>query len=218
MSEMGVWTYSQLDTFEQCARQYHAKYVVKRFPFVETDATRWGNRVHAAFEAVFTDGTPLPEGMTQWQKLVNKFAAIPGVKKVEQKIAIDRNFQAADYWKSWSRGKIDLTIVNGSEAVLADWKSGKYKATEQLMLYAGYAFANGPQLKKVQTVFAWLRDRKLETKSFTRDQLPVIWQEFVPRVRRLELAYERDIWPAKPSGLCKGWCPVTDCEHYQNKA
>ena len=39
-----------------------------------------------------------------------------------------------------------------------------------------------------------------------------IWQGFVPRVAKLESAYERDKWPAKTSGLCKAWCPVLSCE------
>ena len=42
-------------------------------------------------------------------------------------------------------------------------------------------------------------------------------QGFIPRIRRMERAYEQDTWPAKPSGLCAGWCPVKTCPHYKDK-
>jgi hypothetical protein len=43
---------------------------------------------------------------------------------------------------------------------------------------------------------------------FTREQLPEIWNEFLPRLSRVAAAYEDDKWLPKPSGLCKNWCPV----------
>jgi hypothetical protein len=217
MPDMKAWTYSQLDGFETCPRQYHAKTVLRRFKFEPTVATEWGDKVHKAFETAIEDHTPLPDGMTQWQGIANALTAMPGTKLVEKKLAVDRNFQACDYWGAWSRGNVDLTVINKDRAVLVDYKTGKYKPSEQLMLYAGYAFAHWPQLSSVQTGFIWLKSKKVEKKTYKRDEVPVIWQEFTPRVRRLELAYEKDQWPARPSGLCNGWCPVTDCEHYKAK-
>jgi hypothetical protein len=217
MPDMKAWTYSQLDGFETCPRQYHAKTVLRRFKFEPTAATEWGDKVHKAFEAAIEDNTLLPEGMTQWQSIANALTAMPGTKYVEKKLAVDRNFEAVDYWSSWSRGNVDLTVIHKNHGVLVDYKTGKYKPSEQLMLYAGYAFAHWPKLESVQTGFIWLKSKKVEKKVYRRDEVPVIWQEFIPRVRRLELAYEKDQWPARPSGLCNGWCPVTDCEHYKAK-
>lgn len=218
MAMKTAWTYSHLEAFETCPRQFHAKTVLKRFKFEPTIHTEWGNRVHKAFEGAIAEGTPLPEGMETWQKLADQLRALPGQKLIEKKFAVDANFQTCDYWHSWSRGNIDLTVIHKSEGVLLDYKTGKPKPSEQLMLYAGYVFAHYPSLQRIQTGFAWLKTRKIERKTFTRDEVPVIWQEFLPRVRRLELAYEKDAWPARPSGLCNGWCPVTDCEHYKTKA
>ncbi|MEM5400793.1 PD-(D/E)XK nuclease family protein [Paraburkholderia unamae] len=217
MPDMQPWTYSHLDGFETCPRQFHAKYVLKKFPWTPTAATKWGDEVHKAFESRIRDGVELPASMQQWSKLVDQFANLPGTKLIEKKLAVDKNFQSCDYWESWSRGNVDLSVICKSHGVLVDWKTGKYKPSEQLMLYAGYAFANWPQLETVQTGFVWLKDKKIDKRTYTRDDVPVIWQEFVPRVRRLELAYEGDKWPARPSGLCKGWCPVRDCEHWKEK-
>lgn len=217
MPQMKAWTYSQLDGFETCARQYHARYVAKTVPYEQSEAAAWGDRVHKAFENFILQGEPLPQGMTQWTKLMTTLKSIPGEKLVEQKMGITRAWEAADYWQSWSRGKVDLTIINGSDAALLDYKTGKRKPSEQLQLYAAYTFANYPKVDTVQTGFAWLKDKKIDREQYHRDELPGILKEFAPRVHRLEVAFERDAWPARPSGLCKGWCPVKTCEHWKAK-
>jgi hypothetical protein len=212
-----AWTFSSLEAFETCPKQYHDVRISRRIKDKINPQADWGDRVHNAFESFIKDGTPLPETMTQWRGLLTRLNEIPGRKITEVKLAVDRNFCAVEYKQAWSRGKGDLAILNGSEGALFDYKTGKPKPSEQLTLYAGYSFAEWPQLKKVQTAFVWLKTRQIVTQTFHREDVPKIWQEFTPRVRRLELAFEKNAWPARPSGLCKGWCPVTDCEHYKTK-
>ncbi len=77
--------------------------------------------------------------------------------------------------------------------------------------------AHFPEVEEVETGFVWLKDKKIDKERFTREDIPKIWQEFLPRVIKLESAYERDSWPCKPSGLCKGWCPVKTCDYYKDK-
>jgi predicted RecB family nuclease len=163
------------------------------------------------------DGTALPDGMTQWEGLATKIANMAGEKFCEVEMALDANFQPAPWGQAWTRGIADLLIVNGDKAVNLDYKTGKRKLTHQLMLYAGYTFAIYPKVNTVVTGFVWMRDKKIDKETFTRDQVPIIWQTFIPKVRKLESAYERDAWPARPSGLCKGWCPVKTCEFYKDK-
>ena len=132
-------------------------------------------------------------------------------------MAVDKNFQPADWDNAWSRGIADLVIINGNKAAIFDHKTGKRKPTEQLMLYAGYTFAMYPDVDYVTTGFVWLKDKKIDKQAFTRGQVSEIWLEFLPRVRKLELAYEKDNWPCRPSGLCHGWCPAKTCEFYRSK-
>jgi hypothetical protein len=207
-----AWTYSQLDTFENCPRKfYHIK--VKR-DVVEppTVHTEWGKMVHTAFEDFIKDGVMLPEGMTQWQKLAYTLAKLPGTKLCEQEYALDRNFQPTQWGDAWTRGIADLVVIHGDKAVVADYKTGKRKPTEQLDLYANYIFAHHPEINKVTTGFIWLKEKKIDWQPRERSEVPIIWQGFVPRVAKLESAYERDSWPAKTSGLCKAWCSVLSCE------
>lgn len=214
---MPPWTYSRLSAFETCAKQFYHTKVLKDIVEGETAATIWGKKVHTAFENAMNDGTPLPEGMTHWQGLADKFAALPGTKLVEHKYAVDRNFQPSEWGAAWSRGIGDLVVVHKDRAIIADWKTGKRKPTEQLDLYAGYIKAYHPEVKVVQTAFVWLKTRQITKKTMGIEEVPIIWQGFLPRVRRMERAYEQDAWPAKPSGLCKLYCPVVSCAYNGRK-
>jgi CRISPR/Cas system-associated exonuclease Cas4 (RecB family) len=212
------WTYSQLDAYETCPKKLYETKIAKNYIEPEGEALKWGKTVHDAFEARVRDGTALPEGMQQWEGIAAKVASLPGKKLCEVKLAINKAFQPANYWKGcWSRGAADLLVLNNNTAAVLDYKTGRKKPTEQLDLYALYVFAHYPEVETVQTAYVWLKDRKVERKQVSREEVPVIWQQFLPRTAKLESAYERDSWPAKPSGLCKGWCPVSGCEHYRSR-
>jgi hypothetical protein len=217
--QMDAWTYSRLSGFETCPKQYFETKVNKSVVEGDTVATIWGKKVHTAFENCIQDGTPLPEGMTQWQGIADKFAHLPGEKLVEYKFSIDKNFQPSPWDAAWSRGIADLVVRHKNRVLIADWKTGKRKPTEQLDLYAGYIMAQWPETESIQTAFVWLKEHKMTKKTMdAAEAVPIIWQGFVPRVRRMERAYEQDTWPAKPSGLCRGWCPVNNCSHYKEKS
>lgn len=211
------WTYSQLEKFETCPKQFYHVRVARDYTEPPTEHTKWGERVHKAMEERVQLGTPLPEGMEQWESIAAKLAKLPGEKYVEYKMNIDKSFNKSSWKTAWSRGIADLLIVNGNKAAVFDHKTGKRKITEQIMLYAGYTFAEFPEVDEVTTVFVWLKEKKLDKEVFTREDVPKIWNEFLPRVIKLEKAYEMDKWPAKPSGLCNGWCPVKSCTYYKDK-
>jgi hypothetical protein len=219
MPNMPPWTYSQLDSFENCPKKFYHLKVIRDVVEPPTVHTEWGTRVHTALENYIKDGSALPEGMTQWDALASKLAKLPGEKHTEIKFAIDKSFQPCDWKESWSRGIADLLIVNKDKAVVIDYKTGKRKPTEQLDLYANYVFHHYPEVNVVSTGFVWLKDRRIDwnfghegKKPISRGEVPFVWNNFLPRIRKLESAYERDKWPAKTSGLCKNYCPVLSCE------
>jgi hypothetical protein len=168
--------------------------------------------VHTAFENFILHGELLPDGMTQWQPLANKLAALKGAKFPEREYALDRDFQPCDWKNAWTRGIADLVVIAGKKAAVMDYKTGKRKPTEQLDLYATYVFHHHPEVQEVTTGFVWLKEKKIDWQVRTRPELATIWQNLLPRVRKLESAYERNSWPARTSGLCKAWCPVTSCD------
>lgn len=214
---MPSWTYSQLEKFETCPRQYYHVRVKRDVVEPPTEHTIWGERVHTALEHRVLHGTPLPDGMQQWEGIAKSLVKLPGEKLCEQKMALNRDFQPTDWKDSWTRGIADVVVVHKDKAAVFDHKTGKRKLTHQLMLYAGYTFAYYPHVNQVTTGFIWLKDRKIDKEVFTREDVPRIWQAFLPRVQKLESAFERDSWPCRPSGLCTGWCPVKSCTFYKDK-
>lgn len=214
---MPAWTYSRLEKFETCPKQFYHLKVAKTVIEPPTVHTEWGKEVHTAFENFILHGTPLPEGMTQWQGIADKIAKLPGEKKPEFRLALADTFQPTDWNAAWTRGVADLLMLSGSTAAVLDYKTGKRKPSEQLKLYAAYAFAYYPELRYVDTGFVWLKEQRITTERIPRDAVAIVWKEFMPRVAKLRSAYERDSWPARPSGLCRGWCPVKECDHYRSK-
>ena len=50
MSKAAPWSFSRIKAFEQCPKQFYHEKVLKQYPFIQTDAMRYGNRFHKACE------------------------------------------------------------------------------------------------------------------------------------------------------------------------
>jgi len=215
-----AWSYSALASFETCSRRHMLTRVAKTVVEPESDAIKWGNRVHKALEDYLLRGTPLPEGMESYAKLADKIAekaAEPGAElSPERKIALSDSYKPVEYFARnvWVRGVLDVSLKKGANGLIADWKTGKIKPdSDQLKLFAALAFASDPELQTVNTVFLWVAEGKVTAERFVREDATGIWQEFLPRVARLQMAHQSNKWPARPSGLCAKWCPCLECEH-----
>lgn len=213
MSKPVAWSYSVLDSFETCPKRHYLTKVVKTVSDPPSDAMAWGNAVHKALELRIKNQVPLPENCKQYEPLAAAMLkkAEGGVIEAEQKMALSRDYRPVTYFAKdvWVRGITDVTIVKGEKAFIGDWKTGAPKPnSEQLQLTAAMTMHHKPWVKTVINAFVWLKDGSVTQETFTRDDLPTIWQGFAPRVQRLEIAFADEKWPAKPSGLCNKWCPV----------
>ena len=203
------WSYSSLTNFETCARQYKLLKIDKVVPFKETEAIRHGNEVHKALELRLKDKAPLPEKFMQYEPIAAKLDK-PGVF-VEQELALTRNLVPCGWWDKtcWTRCKIDVGVKNGDAVLLGDYKTGKVKPeSSQLELFAAMKMSEDKTINRAKTMFIWLQHGKTTVQDIHRDDVPTIWGNFMARVNRLDNAFQRDKWPAKPSGLCREWCPV----------
>ena len=214
-----AWTFSHLDQLTTCPkRYYHLRVAKDTQDDPPGEAIMWGRKAHTAFENRIKYSTPFPEGMTQWEPMAQKILALPGEKFAEHKMALDINFKPTAYKTAWTRGITDLFVVNGKKAATADYKTGKFKPSDQLRLYSAYILASYPEIETVDSAFIWLKDKKVSRETVTRETVPAVWQDIMPVVRKLEHAYDKNVWPAKPSGLCREWCPVLKCEHNGRRA
>ena len=218
MAKTPAWSYTSLTTFETCPKRYYLTRVTKEVKEPPSEAMTWGNTVHKALELRIKDKTPLPAVMQDYEKYCASIEASPGRVFTETQYALNAKFERTGWFDKdvWCRGVVDVGVINGKKAAALDWKTGKVKEdSKQMMLFAGFILHTEPEVETVSTGFIWLKHNKVNKETYTREQLPEIWQEFLPRVRRLEVAYEQNKWEAKPSGLCRAWCPVGKslCDH-----
>ncbi len=190
----------------------------KAVPDVMGEEAKWGLRVHEHLASRLKDKTPLPDTIKGYEPIVASLENRPGVCLVEQQLALNDRFEPTGWFAkdAWVRVVLDVGLVDNQRAALFDYKTGKRKPdNDQLELFSAVGFAVYPSVQTIQTAFIWLQDKKLDKDTFSREQVPSIWAKFLPRVKRLELAFEREQWPAKPSGLCRKHCPVGRglCEH-----
>jgi hypothetical protein len=212
MKKLPPWSASSLDAFTTCPHKFYRLKVIKDVEDLPPgDAVILGRKLHKAFENAVNLGEPLPGEYKHWQSLVDKLRSAPGEKHAELWYRLDEDLQPCERANAWTWGVADLVIRNGKEVLIVDYKTGKRKPSDQLALYAAYAFAYYKDVERVHTCFIWLKERKMDKATYTRDDLPKIWAKFLPTVARLKYAYENERWEPRPSGLCKNWCPVKDC-------
>lgn len=221
-----AWSYSSLTAYETCPHRWFKTKWTKEIVEPQTEATLWGNKVHKSLENRLRSKTPLPEGMERYEPFAKTILrhAEGGRIEVEQKLALNARFQKTTYFAQdvWLRNIADVVVVKGDKASVSDWKTGKIiPDSDQLALSSAVIFAHKPWVKSIVNSFIWLKEGKTTSETFNREDVPAIWQRFLPRVARIEESIKQNKFPPRPSGLCRAWCPVTTCVHngkYQGPA
>jgi hypothetical protein len=212
MSKPISWSFSALDSFETCPKRHYVVKVARLITEPQGEALLWGHKVHKALEDRINGIAALPQDLQHHESFVQKLLQPEGQRLVETQMTIDANFNPCG-WRdkqAWCRGKVDFGIVKPKVAIAVDWKTGKRKPeSDQMKLMAALMFAHFPFLERITTIFAWLKEKKLDQDVFTSTQKSTIWSDFLQRVKRLEHAHQTGQWDPKPSGLCGKWCPVT---------
>lgn len=214
-----TWSHSSLKDYEGCAKRYQEVKVLKNFPFVENDATRYGTEFHKAAEDYIQDGVVLPEQFNFAKATLDALIAKPGRKMCELQMALTTDLKPCD-WKSpdaWVRGIADLIIVDDENmtAWVVDYKTGnnKYPDREQLKLMSLMVFAHMPHIRKVNSALLFVVKDDMVRHAMTLDQAEAEWWQYRERVARIEQAHDTGVWNPRPSPLCP-WCPVTTCTHH----
>lgn len=208
------WSYSALDTFKTCPRQYHWKYILKNKE-EKSPQIIWGEEVHKHFEDRQATGVPLPDNLTEHEPFMQQLDDLPGIHNTEMKIALDVNRKPCNFFQNnvWYRGVIDYIKVDKDKATVIDYKTGKpHQKFDQLKLFALHTFVLYPTVDTVETGFYWTQTKELTPMFYRRDDAKVLWKAFVPDLMQYAEAFETDVWQARKSGLCKAWCPVMECE------
>lgn len=219
---LAPWSFSVLDTFENCPKKYFATRIAKTHSD-SNEHNRDGAEKHKAFEDYLRKGRPLPADLVQHQPILDKVKASPGQLYVEYDLTITQQFvptRSTDWDNAWLRVKSDALKVNGGYGIGFDWKWAKPKDDDrQAEITAMAAFQHFPDMHVFKFNYVFLADKypkDIMPYEFRRAQLGEMWNRWGPKVRRLEQAKLSDSWPATPNPLC-GWCPVGNCGYNTNK-
>lgn len=210
-------SFSSIKMFENCPLQYYEVRVAKSVVNTGGEATKWGERVHKHLEDRLKDGVALPPESQSSEAIcvAMEQLAAGGELLVEQEATLNQSLQPTGWWSpdAWLRSKLDVNIIKGPWAAVFDWKTGKRRPDfSQLELFALQVFVHHPQVQTVHSKFLWIKEGKSDAEVYKRDQMPILWEKLLTRIKRIEKAAETNTWPAKPSGLCP-WCPVLTCQY-----
>jgi len=213
------WSHSALKDYEGCPRRYQEVKVLKNFPFVDNDHTRYGKVFHKAAEDYIKADIALPDEFGFAQATLDALKRKEGRKLCEHEMALTVDLKPCA-WASpdaWVRGIADLLIIDDENmtAWVIDYKTGnnKYPDREQLKLMSLMVFAHMPHIRKVNSALLYIVKDDMVRHSMAVEQAEAEWWHYRQRVARIEQAHETGVWNTKPSALCP-WCPVTTCEHH----
>lgn len=217
------WSWSRLQSYETCAKQFYHTDISKDVPKTTSEAQTWGNSVHNALAARIMNAKPLPSGMDQYEPWVTRVMKDWDRTKVtincELKLAITSDFEPCGYFDKqkqvWLRVVADVLKRADDVALLVDWKTGKRKDDlDQLALSAAIVFAHYPEVQAIRSEFVWLQEDVTTSAKVHRSHLPEIWQRLLPRVHKMEKAIDLSDFAPNPSGLCKRHCHVVSCPYH----
>lgn len=214
------WSFSKAKAFEQCPKQFYHEKILQEYPFVETEAIRYGNAFHTAAEEYIRDGTPLPKMFDYAQAMLDSLNAKKGVKLCEEKLGVTENLSPCGFYdrEVWYRGIADLLIINEEDGLawVIDYKTGKsakYADKGQLELMALLVFAHYPKIKHVRAGLLFVVSNDLIKDSYADSDASMLWNKWSNVYSIMQTAEKRNVWNPRPSGLCKRHCPVTVCVH-----
>lgn len=210
-------SFSSIKMYENCPYRYYHQRVAKTVVDQGGEASIHGERIHKYIEERLK-GTATPEQIAEIVNLEPVIASVEalaagGELATERQLTLTQELKPTSWFAkdAWLRSILDVMVIRGSKAVVLDWKTGKRRPDfTQLELFALQVFAHYPDVKEVSTGFIWIKDLACDRETYKRDGTPALWAKLLERIRRIEQSVETNVWPAKPSGLCR-FCP---CNHF----
>lgn len=222
MSKPFAWSYSALGRYETCPKQYYHINLKKdvKDEYGDSESGAEGNAIHQALFKRVIKGDQLPLPFRYLEKIAARLAATEGEKHGELKLALNRGFQPVGFFDAdvWVRAIVDLAIVRGTHAIVIDYKTGKVKPDfTQLAMSAAVLSQWMPEIETFDLAFFWLKHSNVSRESYRKSDFRVVWSDLLQRAAKLETAVKVVEFPMKPSGLCKGYCPVKSCPNWEEK-
>lgn len=215
------WSFSHLETADQCLRKYAHYYVLKDVEWGDKSPEQLeGTRKHDAFRDAINNRTwKLPKDLEHYGPFLEALHSPAIVTRAELKLAIMENGERTGYWSpdAWGRGIADVVITKygygmAGPCVLYDWKNGKRREKPfELEIHALLLKINYPGLESFHGRYVWLQDKTMGI-QYDLSNTDETWDKVHERTDRIANAIKTGDFPPTESPLC-GWCKVKSCEH-----
>lgn len=212
-------SFSSIKMYMNCPLRYYHQRVKKAVTDPGNEATHYGERVHKFLEDRLKTNADLPQEAAQYEGLTSAILkGMQGELLVEQELTLNAELKPTGWFDpdAWLRTKIDVLVLDTKRAAVLDWKTGKRKPDfDQLELYALQIFSHYPEVERVSVGFVWLKDKAMDRDEYARQDAAAMWEKLLTQIKRIEKSLETDVWPARPSGLCR-FCPARHlCDYAQ---
>lgn len=220
MTKLQAFSFSRLESYETCPKKFFHLSIAKDVSDPPNEHTSFGTEVHLAF-ANYVKGRikALPLHLRQHTPMLDTIKNAPGDHIVEQQVAINKDYKPTGWFDSdvYCRVISDLTIMNGSHAIMFDWKTGKMKdGFDQLRLAAAVMFLLADELETISMHYVWTKNKQVTSDRMTRDEMPGVWAALQPRLIRYQNAFVMQQFEARQGFHCK-YCPVKKCPYNEKR-
>ena len=208
-----TWSHSSTSLYKECPRKYEIIRWKKEVIEPSGKAAEIGVQIHEYIEGFLKTGI-FPDNLLKWEKLLRHYHAKDGI--AEAAYAFDPNLKRVepDDPNAWYRGYLDWLKIEGDEAHVVDWKTGKVKPTKQLALYAWVIFTAHPEVMKVKGTFHWINANDQMSEWYDRSQLEELFKPYQQVLEAIQLSIDTDTWIETPGFWCR-WCSLTN-KHCSN--
>ena len=222
---MSALSFSRLDVYLQCPKQFEAKFISKTYPDESTNpALVKGQEIHKQLEnytlfklGKLNDEPKLTSAAKNATKIIDKITTSYQVVQPELELAINDKWERCGWFDSdvYYRAKIDLIAHNnGDELTVIDHKTGKVRHYEegpyaQLNLTSAMLFSVMPEVNKINCAYLFVEHKVTSKVEFTRDKYKVLKAPFdlVHKMVNSDTKFE-----PTPNKYCR-FCKVNDCPY-----
>ena len=203
------YSFSKINTYEQCALKFKFLYIDKLGTYVPNLAMERGSYIHTLLEndtkskpTSFKFKIATPEQQSECidifikfkqSELGQRYLEVPAQAEVEFGMKfVDGVLTPCSYYdkEALFRGKIDHSILEGETIHLIDWKTGKvsgFPAPLQLVMYAVWAFAMYPNVNFIRTAFVYVEHENQEkVYEFRREHLDALKKKVIEKIVNME--------------------------------
>jgi hypothetical protein len=220
-------SYSKFEMFEQCGTKYDVVNVSQLYKDNQKHTKAYaGQDEHKELE-LYCKGQLAAEDVKlikDYLPIADRIIALPGEHYYEERVAIDKQLNMTDWFRGkdiWLRIAIDVLVINGNQAVVIDWKTGK-KRDElefQMELYAFSVFVQYPQIDSVRSILYYLKESPAPVKverRYSRDDYQRIYDKIFSKTDEIYESIASKSFRSNPTFLCN-YCPYIDCTAGANK-